>query len=143
MSIQTTNAGILRSHSGLTEWTDWKDWIFMKEEVAKTHGIWDYINPDKNATLKAIPPEPTKPELSAFQSTTTMIITPANLQAYNDAVDEYKVAVSKYENLQKSLAVMNLEISSTVANHLRHLLVGLDSPRDRLRVLRDHCSKNK
>jgi hypothetical protein len=117
---------------------DWFTWLFICQDVANRHGLWQYINPDVARELLPELAEATEPQLIDYNTGAIRLsdLTADDRESYRWECDRWERRRSEYRTQKKALANLNMDISKTIAVRHIHLIMDHETPYDRLVALK-------
>ncbi|KAF2624745.1 hypothetical protein BU25DRAFT_347556 [Macroventuria anomochaeta] len=117
---------------------DWFAWLFIRQDVADCHGLWEYINPDvAKENLPELTESP-EPQLTDYKARATKLsdLDAEDRKSYRWECDRWERRHSEYRTHVRAMADLNIDISMTIAVRHIHLIMDHETPYDRLVALK-------
>jgi hypothetical protein len=124
---------------------DWKEWIFLRKDIADRHHLWSIVNPDLDeAALEklkesaSVEPEQYHDEAEEDTGVVLKDMTTNGFERYQQAERNYDRALARYTIKKKALNDFTQEIGRTISLGHIHLIQNDDTAYARLNRLKEH-----
>jgi hypothetical protein len=96
--------------------SNWDSWIFVVKSIADGGDVWKYINPDLESE-PVIPSRPEKPSAKDVNpnKTTTVLLTPTELDMYKVLLTEYREDLATVKQVLDTLQLVRNYVVTTVS----------------------------
>ena len=119
--------------------SDWLQWFFIIQDIAKTNEVWEYIDPatKKDDLPKLEPPKRPTPKDILPTATSIAQLDQHQLIAYNQLYAEYKDDLRIHQKQKQAINGISTYIVRSISVAYLPLIDGLDTVHERLRALKN------